>query len=61
LLLTLLAVPVFYSLFEDGSQHPVWQRISGRFGSARTATARRLQELSAPITGSFRRQRQVQE
>lgn len=27
LLLTLLAVPVFYSLFEDAMEHPLWSRI----------------------------------
>ena len=29
LLLTLLAVPVFYSLFEDLSEHPVWKKPTG--------------------------------
>jgi hydrophobic/amphiphilic exporter-1 (mainly G- bacteria), HAE1 family len=31
LLLTLLAVPVFYSLFEDVQESTIWQRISSRF------------------------------
>jgi HAE1 family hydrophobic/amphiphilic exporter-1 len=61
LLLTLLAVPVFYSLFEDASHHPVWQRISGRIGRARALSVRKLQELAAPIAGSFRRTRQAEE
>ncbi|MGE3341826.1 MAG: efflux RND transporter permease subunit [Vicinamibacterales bacterium] len=30
LLLTLLAVPVFYSLFEDTKEAPVWSRLAGR-------------------------------
>jgi len=36
LLLTLLAVPVFYSLFEDAAESPAWQRIAG---AARRTTA----------------------
>jgi HAE1 family hydrophobic/amphiphilic exporter-1 len=47
LLLTLLAVPVFYSLFEDASRHPVWMRTSSRFRQARDAAGRRLQEAVA--------------
>jgi len=31
LLLTLLAVPVFYSLFDDAATSPVWERIGARF------------------------------
>ena len=47
LLLTLLAVPVFYSLFDDAAQSAVWQGISGRVASARDAILR-------PVTGMFR-------
>jgi HAE1 family hydrophobic/amphiphilic exporter-1 len=31
LVLTLLAVPVFYSLFEDAASSPAWTRLSGRW------------------------------
>ncbi|HYP14033.1 MAG TPA: efflux RND transporter permease subunit, partial [Bryobacteraceae bacterium] len=47
LLLTLLAVPVFYSLFEDGKEHPVWQRIAG-WTNDRTQAARRQLRLLIP-------------
>ncbi len=42
LLLTLLAVPVFYSLFEDAATSPAWHRIAGRWAMARASLARRI-------------------
>jgi HAE1 family hydrophobic/amphiphilic exporter-1 len=34
LLLTLLAVPVFYSLFDDAGQSPAWSRVGARLNRA---------------------------
>ena len=34
LLLTLLAVPVFYSLFDDAAETSIWRSIAGGFGKA---------------------------
>jgi HAE1 family hydrophobic/amphiphilic exporter-1 len=44
LVLTLLAVPVFYSLFDDASESPAWQRFADRCGRAvrRVTRPRRL-------------------
>jgi HAE1 family hydrophobic/amphiphilic exporter-1 len=42
LLLTLLAVPVFYSLFDDAAASPAWGRTSRRLETARLALARAL-------------------
>jgi HAE1 family hydrophobic/amphiphilic exporter-1 len=40
LLLTLLAVPVFYSLFDDAANSPAWERIARRRGRATGAVWR---------------------
>jgi HAE1 family hydrophobic/amphiphilic exporter-1 len=41
LLLTLLAVPVFYSLFDDAAESPAWRRV-GHAVERATSPARRL-------------------
>ena len=42
LLLTLLAVPVFYSLFEDASHSPAWGRVARRWERATAGVGRML-------------------
>jgi HAE1 family hydrophobic/amphiphilic exporter-1 len=42
LLLTLLAVPVFYSLFDDAAQSPAWTRIARRWDRATDGVGRVL-------------------
>jgi HAE1 family hydrophobic/amphiphilic exporter-1 len=48
LLLTLLAVPVFYSIFEDASELRAWQYISGRLNAVKAAVRRGLTGGSRP-------------
>jgi HAE1 family hydrophobic/amphiphilic exporter-1 len=55
LLLTLLAVPVFYSLFDDAAESPAWARASGRMeritGAGRRAIGRLTGRRLAPGQG----------
>jgi len=57
LLLTLLAVPVFYSLFDDLARSRVWSRInstaSGLFGRARKRAATAAASLIGPMFKTF--------
>ncbi len=61
LLLTLLAVPVFYSLFEDAKDSPAWGYISERSSRIKTGVGRRLAAAYANIRSSFSRQNKVTE
>src|SRR2546430_17404276 len=51
LLLTLLAVPVFYSLFDDLARSRVWARIGGFFGGAFPRARRRAATAAASLVG----------
>jgi HAE1 family hydrophobic/amphiphilic exporter-1 len=55
LLLTLLAVPVFYSLFEDAKDSRVWGYVGTRFNNFKGGAGRRLSDAYAGVTGSFAR------
>jgi hydrophobic/amphiphilic exporter-1 (mainly G- bacteria), HAE1 family len=51
LLLTLLAVPVFYSLFEDFKDLPAWGYIGERFQRASAVARRRLAKVATSFGG----------
>ncbi len=53
LLLTLLAVPVFYSLFDDLSRSRVWSRLSGIFSAAAGRARRRAAAATASLLGNM--------
>jgi HAE1 family hydrophobic/amphiphilic exporter-1 len=55
LLLTLLAVPVFYSLFDDLGHSRIWKRIGNMFSSIGTVFRRRVATASASLFGLFGR------
>lgn len=53
LLLTLLAVPVFYSIFDDLGNSPFFAKITARYRLLRQNLNRRLRPAYARIRGSF--------
>ncbi|HEX8649441.1 MAG TPA: efflux RND transporter permease subunit [Pyrinomonadaceae bacterium] len=59
LLLTLLAVPVFYSLFEDAKESRVWGYVGSRFGDFKGGAGRRIGEAYASATAMFSRKSKV--
>jgi len=57
LLLTLLAVPVFYSLFEDLSESPVWSYVGAKFGTFTGGVRRRFAGGWTAFANRFSRQK----
>jgi HAE1 family hydrophobic/amphiphilic exporter-1 len=55
LLLTLLAVPVFYSLFEDAKDSGVWSRVGAGFDNFKGGMGRRVSEAYATASASLSR------
>jgi HAE1 family hydrophobic/amphiphilic exporter-1 len=53
LLLTLLAVPVFYSLFEDMRESTVWSHISGRTSAVKNRARRSFSHGWATSTSAL--------
>jgi HAE1 family hydrophobic/amphiphilic exporter-1 len=52
LLLTLLAVPVFYSLFEDASESPAWGRIARGWSRVTAPVSRVAGRLTGRVHGT---------
>ena len=58
LLLTLLAVPVFYSLFDDAIESTVWRRIGNRFDRFKQNNIRPVyQRIVGGVSGIFSRRK----
>jgi HAE1 family hydrophobic/amphiphilic exporter-1 len=55
LLLTLLAVPVFYSVFEDAKDSRIWGYAGEIIGTVKTATGRRISESFTGLSAKFTR------
>ncbi len=58
LLLTLLAVPVFYSLFDDAAESTVWQRSSA---AVERFKVNNLRPVYQKITGTFKSSKKVKQ
>ena len=61
LLLTLLAVPVFYSLFEDAMESRVWAHVGAGFDNFKGGAGRRISDAYSGIAGIFQRKPKVSE
>jgi hydrophobic/amphiphilic exporter-1 (mainly G- bacteria), HAE1 family len=62
LLLTLLAVPVFYSLFDDAAESTVWRGISERYNRFKENNLQpAYQRLAGSVTGIFNRKKETPE
>jgi hydrophobic/amphiphilic exporter-1 (mainly G- bacteria), HAE1 family len=59
LLLTLLAVPVFYSLFEDAKESVVWGHIGAGFNNFKGGAGRRLADAYSGVAAIFSRKAKV--
>jgi HAE1 family hydrophobic/amphiphilic exporter-1 len=59
LLLTLLAVPVFYSLFEDSKESRVWGYIGANISNFKSGAGRRISEAYAGASRMFSRKPKV--
>jgi HAE1 family hydrophobic/amphiphilic exporter-1 len=59
LLLTLLAVPVFYSLFEDAKESRVWAYAGSRFNNFKGGAGRRFSDAYAGAVAGFSRRPKV--
>jgi HAE1 family hydrophobic/amphiphilic exporter-1 len=61
LLLTLLAVPVFYSLFDDAQESTVWQRIAAGYENFKVNTLRPVYERATAVFRKPKKQREVKD
>jgi hypothetical protein len=61
LLLTLLAVPVFYSLFDDAQQSRIWRGASDRFDKFKLTVLRPAYEKFASSFRNSKREKAVAE
>ena len=59
LLLTLLAVPIFYSLFEDAKESRLWGYVGGRFDNFKGGAGRRIAQAFTSVSAPFSRKVKV--